>query len=73
MTEQEQLDKAVLEYRLHWVTEALRSVAVELARAAVSEYTPQPKEMLEMAKWAWNADEEFKQEAANIIKQAQSE
>lgn len=73
MTEQEQLDKAVLEYRLHWMTEALKSVAVELSRAAMSEYTPQPREMLELAKWAWNADEAFKQEAAEIIKKAQSE
>lgn len=73
MTEQEELDRAVLEYRLHWLNEAIKSTAQDLARAAMSGYTPSAEELLNYAKWLFGADQAFIQEAENIIEKASEE
>lgn len=73
MTEQEELDKVVLEYRLHWLNEAIKSTAQDLARAAMSGYTPSAEELLNYAKWLFNADEAFFQEVESLIQKAKEE
>jgi len=48
MTELEMLQETQLDY----FRQGLTSVALELVRAGMSEYTPSHLEMLEMGKWA---------------------
>lgn len=69
MNTEELREKGLLEWRVKWLNEALKAVAQDLARAAMSEYTPTAEELLNYAKWMFGADEAFKFEGEKLFEE----
>ena len=67
MITEEERKLFLLEYRLKWLKECTQMVAQDLARAALSNYTPSSLDLLNHAKWLHNADNEIEYQGKRIL------